>query len=361
MPLINALVGVALIGAAMAPAAEAGAAPTTESVRPPAAVAMAADEATDGEVHASYTRRFTVTNLGSKPLKLLSVDGVSHEDGHSPIGTVVEPMQSTAFEVTWLYLQRHELHAAFAVLDGSGTQTGTVDTTMTLTSEFVGPVASSQASATGGSSVLAQKYQITVLDAPGTVIDVPATDPVAQGEALSSLCSSSAAQCRFTPTGAPEKVLGPVQVVGKPVNNTSTKKQVTTLGGADTVTTSHSVEISATATATVLDIVEASITAAYGYTVERTHEFSQFLEVTIPPLHRAWVEAEEPVLRTTGDFTITAGNTTWTLRGVQFLTPDPDPKRSGELWIRTRALTPDGQETGPVTSRQIVDDTSVEL
>ena len=363
MPFINALVGATLIGAALAPAAEAGLAPAAEAARAPAAVVLATAESTDddGEMHATYTRRFTLSNLGSKSLKLLSVDGVSNEDGHSPVGTVVAPMQSTAFEVTWLYLQRHENRATFAVLDAAGNQTGTVAATMTLASEFVGPVASSSATVTGGGTVLANKYQITVLDDPGTVIDLPDTDPVAQGAALSSLCTSSAVKCDFTPSRAPEKAMGPVHVVGSPVNNTTNWEHSTTLGGTDTVTTSHSVEISASVTATVLDMVELSVSAAYGYTWERSHDFSQFIDVTIPPLTRAWVEAQEPVIRTTGDFTITAGNTTWKIRGVQFLTPDTDSTRHGEKWIRFRELSDDGKATGPVMSRQVLDDEPVVL
>ena len=68
---------------------------------------------------------------------------------------------------------------------------------------------------------------------------------------------------------------------------------------------------------------------------------------------RAWLEAQEPVIRTTGDFTITAGNTTWTIRGVQFLTPDPDPTRHGEQFIREQQLSDQGDGVGPVTTYKV--------
>ena len=73
MPFAKSLVGAVLIGGtlalALAPAAEA-------TPPPPSSVTTAAQpHAGDDEVHASYTRRFTVTNLSSKRLQLLSVDG----------------------------------------------------------------------------------------------------------------------------------------------------------------------------------------------------------------------------------------------------------------------------------------------
>jgi hypothetical protein len=356
MPLTSALVSAALIGATLMPGAEAA----PNALNAVAATAVTADGGSDGdEVHATYTRRFTVTNMSSKRLELLSIEGASHEDGHSAIGTVVAPAQSTAFEVTWLYLQRHEIRATFGMLDANGARTGTATATMTLASEWVGPVPSSSATVTGGGTALADRYQITVLDAPGTVINLPDTDPVAQGATLSALCAnSSAVRCSFAATGKPELVLGPKQVVGTPVNNTTAREQSTSLGGTDTVTTSHSVEISASATATVMKLVELTLSTTYGYSSSVTHEFTQTVDVTVAPKTRAWLEAQEPMIRTTGDFTITAGNTTWTVRGVQFLTPDTTTDaggkyRPGELWIRDQPLSDSGQPTGPVTTRKI--------
>lgn len=146
-------------------------------------------------------------------------------------------------------------------------------------------------------------------------------------------------RCSFTATQPPEKILGPRHVVGKPVNNLTSRDQETTIGGTDTVEISHSVEISASATVTVLEAVELNVTATYGHSWSVSHEFTQSTSITIAPMTRAWLEAQEPVIRTTGNFTITAGNTTWTIRGVQFLTPDPDPKRHGEQFIRDQKLS----------------------
>lgn len=355
MPFTKSLVGAVLIGGTLAlglglaPAAEAG-------PPPPSAVTTAAQPSGgNDEVNASYTRRFTVTNLGSKRLQLLSVDGVRGEDSHSPIGTIVLPGQSTAFEVTWFLLDPHENKATFAVLASNGARIGTATATMKIYDEWMAPKAHSSATITGGGTALAGNYGITFLDAPGTTVDLPDTDPVAQGAALSSLCANSAVRCSFTATQPPEKILGPRQVVGKPVNNLTSRDQETTIGGTDTVQVSHSVEISASATATVLKAVELTVTATYGYSWAVSHEFSQSTTITIAPMTRAWLEAQEPVIRTTGDFTITAGNTTWTIRGVQFLTPDPDPTRHGEQFIRDQQLSDQGDGLGPVTTHKVGD------
>jgi hypothetical protein len=353
MPFTKSLVGAVLIGGtlalALAPAAEA-------TPPPPSSVTTAAQpHAGDDEVHASYTRRFTVTNLSSKRLQLLSVDGVRAEDSHSPIGTIVLSGQSTAFEVTWLFLDPHENKATFAVLDSNGARTGTATATMRIYDEWLAPKSRSSATVTGGGTALANGYQITFLDAPGTTVDLPNTDPVAQGAALSSLCANSAVRCSFTATQPPEKILGPRHVVGKPVNNLTSRDQETTIGGTDTVEMSHSVEISASATVKVLEAVELNITATYGFGLSVSHEFTQSTSITIAPMTRAWLEAQEPVIRTTGDFTITAGNTTWTIRGVQFLTPDPDDTRHGEQFIRDQRLSDQGDGVGPVTTYKVSD------
>ena len=65
MPVTSALVGLALVGAILIPGVEAASAPPNAV----ATAAVAADGGSDGdEVHATYTRRFTVTNMSSKSL-----------------------------------------------------------------------------------------------------------------------------------------------------------------------------------------------------------------------------------------------------------------------------------------------------
>jgi hypothetical protein len=348
MPFTSALVGFTLIGAVLAPAAEA-------TPNPPSTVSVAAQAADGpGEVHANYTRRFTVSNLSSKKLELFNIHGVQGEDSHPRFGTVVLPGQSMAFEVTWNFLQFHDNRAFFNVFDANGAHLGTATADMAVDGEMIGPIPRSAGTIPGGSA-LADGYQITYLDAPGTTIDLPNTNPVAQGAALSSLCASSAVRCAFTATRTPEQIMGPRHVVGKPVNNLTSRKQSTTIGDVDVVEMSTSVEISAAATVSVLDAVELTVTGTYGQSWAVSHEFSQFVDITMAPHSRAWLEAEEPVIRTTGDFTITAGNTTWTIRGVQFLTPDTDVQRNGELWIREQMLSANGDGTGQMTTRKIGD------
>jgi hypothetical protein len=77
--------------------------------------------------------------------------------------------------------------------------------------------------------------------------------------------------------------------------------------------------------------------------------------ITVAPMTRAWLEVQEWMIRTTGDFTITAGNTTWTIRGVQFLTPDPKPNKPHELNIEEQNLSDQGDGVGPVTTYKVTD------
>lgn len=81
-----------------------------------------------------------------------------------------------------------------------------------------------------------------------------------------------------------------------------------------------------------------SIEWNYGHKWTTEHKFSEEEELDIDPGHIGWVTDEAPIIRDTGDYTLQLGNTTWTLRGVYF--DSPDPNGSGIFATDTRKLTP---------------------
>ncbi|GAY08360.1 hypothetical protein TOK_1917 [Pseudonocardia sp. N23] len=290
------------------------------------AVATRSDTPGDGELSATYTRGFTITNLSSHPLKLLSVAGNTHqEDGVPTIGSTVEPGFSTRFEVTWLYGAYRDIKAQFAVLDAQGTPIGTYHATMKVfQTNPVGPsIASEAAISPGLGEVQAGRDQLTVLDMPGTVVDVPAGQGQQQAEILDRFCAGNpSATCTFVPTGRDKNAYTGMHPAKGIVYNNTPLEQFDQYTWTDTASVTHSVELSASVQATLLKIVEVSLSATYGHTWTQEHQFSISQTLNLPAYHKGWLDVRDPVVRDTGDFTVTLGNTTWKLHGVSFDSPD---------------------------------------
>jgi hypothetical protein len=326
-----------------APARVATASSAGEVVHGPATVI---DQSDEGEMHAAYTRGFTITNMSSHPLKLESTNGMGWEDGAPVNGSVIAPGHSTGFEVSWVWGSTHSVVANYAILDSDGRKIGTYMATMSVTSDIAWTLQSSYTQISMGQS-LDGGQQLTVLDAPGSVVDIPAGQGQAQAQVLNTLCyENPQAKCSFTPTKR-VKALGPKHVVDGIVYNNTPDDQTGSRTFEDTVSTSHNIEVSASVEATIMEIVTVTITATYGHSWEDSHTFSTNEDLTVRPYWKAWLEARQPVIRDTGDFTITLGNTTWHLRGVSFDTPDTGGV--GAYIKQAAPMTPDEiQEHAPV-------------
>lgn len=298
---------------------------------PLAGTAAAAETAPAGagEMSATYTRGFTITNLGSHTLRLLSVSGNTHaEDGVPLLGTTVEPGFSTRFEVTWLYAQKHAIEARFAVLDAQGAQIGTYDATMEVhqpIDQLFNPSLASEATITPGiGQARADRDQLTVLDMPGTVIDVPAGQGQRQAELLERYCAGNpAATCTFVPTKRETDVYSGMHPANGIVYNNTPLEQPDQYTWTDTASVTHSVEISASVQASVLEIVETTLSATYGGSWTEDHQFSISQTLNLPAYHKGWLDVRNPMIRDTGDFTVRLGDTTWRLHDVSFDSPDP--------------------------------------
>ena len=182
---------------------------------------------------------------------------------------------------------------------------------------------------------------LTITNAPGTVINIPATNAVEQGNVLKLLCltDASLAKCHFSPTRE-IKTQTPSQIVGNAYVNCTNEEQETRFRADNTVGNTNSVDVKVKL-GTELTVfgqkIQASITTAYGHEWTQEHTFSQDETLKVAPRDAGWVASTAPIYRDFGTFTVTLGDTTWQLHDAYFDTPDPT--RAGDFVVDSRTLT----------------------
>ncbi|OAN39458.1 Ig-like domain-containing protein [Mycolicibacterium iranicum] len=268
-----------------------------------------------------YTRGFNVYNVTGSPVTFLGTQYGNVESAPA-VGTRVEPGSSVRFELTYYFFSDNGSTASFVsdagqyfyahmgVLSPSGTSTASCST----------------GGAAGDCAPTKEDWtnQIVFLDAPGTVIDIPAGQGQKQAEVLNQLCyDGGLASCSFTPKKQ-ENDFTPDHQVGNSVTNTTNAKVTYTISSSDTQTYSDSVQVSAKVAAKLGPIINAELSATYGHTWQTSHTFTQTIQVEVLPGTTFWIEARQPIFRVYGDLVLRAGNTTWILRDVYFESPNPN-------------------------------------
>jgi hypothetical protein len=296
-------------------------------------------------VASAASRGFRIYNLSSHPLKLVYAtaqgsgcdgDGAGCWEGRPPLGAVLKPGEAPQhWELKYGFGGYH--YHALLRFDVVGTQDEVAVELDTYTTE-------NDSSCRGSSDVkcAAGGLKVAVLDPPGTAHDIGPEDAQQQADILRELCTASdVATCKFDPTDE-KKLLGPMHLVGDPVNNCTDGMVDDRVTRSDTVGQSDSVGVETTVTGEggfIFEKASIAVTAKYGHEWTKTHTFSQDLLLHVKPGDLAWVTSAPPIYRDYGDFTLTLGNTTWTLRHVYFDTPIPDG--NAEFTPDHRALTPD--------------------
>lgn len=157
-------------------------------------------------------------------------------------------------------------------------------------------------------------------DRVGTVIDVGPGTPQEQSRILTDWCRVGSGTCTFTPTGQ-EPFTAAMKKAASYANPTTVDQAFTAEFG-HTRTERDDLEVSASVKLTVMDVVEAGVTATYGHSLERTDSRTLTYPIIVPAGTRLTILTGAQMLRTTGDFTVTMGNTTWILHDVAFETPE---------------------------------------
>ena len=289
----------------------------------PATTPAAVQSAGQGQVgKVQYSRGFHFTNLSGDTATLTSIAGDNQFEGNAPVGSVLKPgVGLNDFEVTFLAARTDSDDITYAMTDASGHQDGSV--TFHVSVDAFGTPSAGVDGVDGPFQLAINGTDITVLDPPGTVHTISGDDAQAQAATLKQLCGeNTAAHCAFTPTGETQ-VDGPEHVLVTEENN-GTSPAVLSATKGDTVSETNSVEVDGTVGVNILDIVNLSVTAKYGHTWTESHTYGTGVSNTVPAGYYGEITAIAPMIRDTGDFTITMGDTTWNLTGVHFDSPNPD-------------------------------------
>lgn len=278
-------------------------------------------------VHATETRTFTVTNLTGQRLRLAHVSSQYWNAEQPPVGTIVRPGGELQFYPTWVFLEGGGRTAQFDVLDDAGNTVGQVKVWMHVDG-FAGLASGGEwTSGRGAIATNDARDRIGVLEAAGTVHELSGQQAQAQAEVLERFAGLNSSTSTFVPTGY-QNVLGPRRAVGDVVFNNTPDAQKTTITASNTVGETDNLQVSAALKASILKVVEATVTTTYSHQWTSSHTFTQAEEMTIRPYAKGWLEAADPYLRYSGDYRVTLGNTTWILHDVHFDVPNPHGLRA---------------------------------
>jgi len=300
-----------------------------------------------GRGQVRYSRGFLIHNYSSHPIKLTGITGGGHFEGRPNVGDVIQPGGSQDFEVQWQFAASEIDNADYAVLNQNGQQIGNFTAHMGVDAvdhpysycTVGGPFACTPPPDRNNGMWNDGATTLTFMDAPNTQITIPAGQGQAQADVLKQMCDVGGATCTFTPTGE-EHIVGDERPAGDAVTNPYDNVEMsTTIHAADKVSETNS--LGAQVTAGVEKIMKFEVTAKYEHEWTSEHEFSQDIEVKIPPHKKAWFTHKAPVIRDTGHFTVTLGNTTWHLNDVSFETPDTtNQAKQGEYILHLADATP---------------------
>lgn len=294
----------------------------------------------------AYHQGFTITNLSHYKLVLTSINHQYVDDQMPKIGTVVQPGEAIGFQIAWRFGWTQRPSPVFQVIGDDGSVIGDYVPVLQVNewntpSSYIHTIPAVLAHTEGGNT-------LTVTDPAGTVIDIPAREGATQAKVLTELCGNSAVECTFTPTGQ-QKTAGPRHTVFETYNNSS-MENLSVGEWSENVSVTQSLELTASVQASILDIVEFGFSATYGHSWTTDHAFARTEQMNLQPYYYGRIEASQPLIQTTGDFTLKINNATVIVRGVVFTTPDP--VRKTIVWKSDRPMTelerataPDGEST----------------
>lgn len=271
-----------------------------------------------GGLLGTTTQGYTVYNLTNKPLTVAGY-GTSElpENGLPKPGTVIPVGGTARIEVIYNFFQSTTVEPVLTT--GPNGTIVTADLT-------VGPLngASSTCGAVGGSDrCSAEGKSVVVLQAAGGNTVIGPDQAQTQARIIEALCKDGGkASCDFKPESE-TRALSEPRNVASPIINRGVNPIKRTLKLIDVVSQTDSLNITAKASfSNLTKTINAEISTAYGHTWTNTKTFEEDIEVTTPPGYTTTITARQPVFRVTGTFTVVVDDTTFTLTGVQFDSPD---------------------------------------
>ena len=298
--------------------ATSGSSPTTAPHQTPVGQEKPSPSGSPTQVGTTLTQTYTVVNASDVPMTIVGTSLDGQWDGAPPLkNTVVYPGFSFSFGmVAWpnssatvnfrLGSSAQYLLAIVEQLTSLGLEPSRIDgDDGTYRLKIGNPP---------------QHATLTITNAKQTVHNLPAKSQ-AQYDALWHICNDgTGAVCEFDATSKKETSTGAV-VVGDGVRNETEDENDYTYHWSHDVKITSEWDVEAGFSAGIEGIVTAEVKAKYGQSYSNTEAYGGELAVKVKPEYTAWVTHEAPVLRVTGDFTITLGNTTWNLPDVYFDVP----------------------------------------
>ena len=299
---------------ALAGGAAAVMAPAASASAPPAAHGGPA--ATQSKV--GFSSGFHIYNYTGAPITLAYINGSGNFEGRPPDGAVLNPGSYQDIEVQYRFMDPQEDMPVYA------TPNGHVNAVLDINGE--GDPSVKRCSVDAGVCTTDGYMSVYFLDSPGTVNNLGPDQKQAQADVLKQFCDHNpAAQCQFTNvTETKDQYNSAWQFFTSAENDDYTNDGQLTAGTEHTLETSQSIEISAELKVSIKEIVDMGISATYGHEWSTSHTFKTEYSHPVAPRSIGEIDGAAPVIRDTGDFTVTLGNTTWNLTGVYFDTPDPD-------------------------------------
>jgi len=257
---------------------------------------------------------YDIWNLSSETLKVSGVDGSTNPPGETPVFEE-GPGKAPAPSVGELLRPGEHMHIelerpiggaeriakiVFApVVAGPGQYS--FYALLRTQSETVcerRPGSSQQCEASGDT--------IHYLDPPGHKYEIDSNDIIGQRKAITELCDQ-ANSCKFHPE-IEGKERTSARVVGTPLEACQLPSG-TKLGYKDGVDTTNSFGVKVEASASFFELFKSGIALTYGHKRTESEEFSQEVDLEVPEFHIGWVTDRAPVIRDTGKYTLTLGNT----------------------------------------------------
>jgi hypothetical protein len=300
---LSGVIAATVAGAALYPATSASAAPAKERE------AVVSPQ--------SLTQGFDIYNMSSQDLR---VSPVSHDEYAGPKkGDILKPGQKQHFEIVYMFARSTAVSVYYFPTDPNGV--GYVRATLWVND--INQPSTQIIDQTDALRLTGGRNTVAITDPPGTVKDIPASQGQAQAEVLRQLCiQSSAAQCSFDVTSE-RRTQSDRRLISHVVYNDNDVPTESRYTEGDIYQTTNSIGLELRVSTSLFDIVEAEITARYEHSWTQEHHFEQDVLIPLPAHTKGWVEGTDPIIRDTGDFTVTMGSTTWHLRGVYFDSPDP--------------------------------------
>lgn len=271
-----------------------------------------------GGLLGTTTQGYTVYNLTDKPITLVGYGTTElPENGVPKPGTVIPVGGTARIEVIYNFLQTTTVEPVFTTGPN-----GTIVTADLTVGPFNG--ASSTCGAVGGSDrCSAEGKSVVLLQPPGRNTVIGPDQPQTQARIIEALCKDGGkAKCDFTPESE-TKALSEPRSVAYAITNRGVNPIKRTVKLIDVVSQTDSLNITAKASfSNLTKTINAEISTAYGHTWTNTKTFEEDIEVTTPPGYTTTFTARQPVFRVTGTFTVVVDDTTFTLTGVQFDSPD---------------------------------------